>query len=129
MVTIPGPGQPDQQELVLNDVVEVPLMYAIEAIEDGKWGDHWTLGYAMTVHSSQGLTIEDQTVWVVDDYLQWSNLAYLTVSRVRYLHQLARCCFHQKRTTHHHQPLTRPQPGKTSAGSSRPTSALTLPRA
>ena len=40
MVTIPGPlldGRPDQQELVLNDVVEVPLKYAREVL-DGKWG-------------------------------------------------------------------------------------------
>ena len=57
------------------------------------WGHDWGLGYAMTVHSSQGLTIEDpQKVWIVDDRLQWSNLAYLTVSRVQYLHQLDRCC-------------------------------------
>ena len=38
MVTIPGPlldGRPDQQELVLNDVVEVPLKYAREVL-DGK---------------------------------------------------------------------------------------------
>ena len=91
LVTIPGP-LPKQEELVLNDVVEVPVQYAQEAIE-GRWGDHWTLGYAMTVHSSQGLTIEDpQKVWIVDDFLQWSNLAYLAVSRVQYLHQLARCC-------------------------------------
>ena len=25
----------------------------------GKWGSDWALGYALTVHSSQGLTIED----------------------------------------------------------------------
>jgi len=41
------------------------------------------------VHSSQGLTVEDpQKVWIIDDYLQWSNLAYLAVSRVEYMHQL-----------------------------------------
>ena len=101
MVTIPGPiwiddgyAGPDEQELVLNDVVEVSFQYAQEAIEKGgKWGDHWTLGYASTIHSSMGLTIEDPLrVWIVDDFLQWSNLAYLAVSRVQYLHQLARCC-------------------------------------
>ncbi|MEW8688327.1 MAG: hypothetical protein AB2556_21150 [Candidatus Thiodiazotropha sp.] len=51
MVTIPGPleldGRPDEQERVLNDVVEM---------RDGKWGQDWALGYAITVHSSQGLT-------------------------------------------------------------------------
>jgi hypothetical protein len=91
MVTIPGPDAAEE-ELVLNDVVEVSVVTAKEVL-DGKWGNDWALGYALTVHSSQGLTIEDpQKVWIVDDYLQWSNLAYLAVSRVRYLHQLARCC-------------------------------------
>ncbi|MEW8687340.1 MAG: hypothetical protein AB2556_16130, partial [Candidatus Thiodiazotropha sp.] len=53
MVTIPGPlldGRPNQQELVLNDVVEVPLKYAREVL-GGKWGSDWALGYALTVHS------------------------------------------------------------------------------
>ncbi|KAK3718252.1 hypothetical protein RRG08_023023 [Elysia crispata] len=63
LVTIPGPllvddGQQDQQELVLNDVVEVSVETAQEVL-DGKWGQNWALGYAMTVHSSQGLTIKD----------------------------------------------------------------------
>ena len=91
LVKIPGPDVA-KEELVLNDVVEVSVETAQEVL-DGKWGDDWALGYALTVHSSQGLTIEDpQKVWIVDDYLQWSNLAYLAVSRVRYLHQLERCC-------------------------------------
>ena len=94
MVTIPGPllldGRPDQEELVLNDVVQVGLKYARQVL-DGKWGQDWALGYALTVHSSQGLTVADpQTVWIIDDYLQWSNLAYLAVSRVEYLSQLQR---------------------------------------
>ncbi|MEW8689435.1 MAG: hypothetical protein AB2556_26725, partial [Candidatus Thiodiazotropha sp.] len=85
MVTIPGPlvldGRLDQQKLVLNDVVKVPLKYAREVL-DGKWGLDWALGYAITVHSNQGLTIADpQKVWIIDDFLQWSNLAYLAVSR------------------------------------------------
>ena len=40
MVTIPGlllDDRPDQQELVLNDVVEITLKYAREVL-DGKWG-------------------------------------------------------------------------------------------
>ncbi|MEW8687342.1 MAG: hypothetical protein AB2556_16140 [Candidatus Thiodiazotropha sp.] len=96
MVTISGPlvvdsmGRPDQQELVLKDVVKVPLQNALEVL-DGKWGQDWALGYAITVHSSQGLTIADpQKVWTIDDFLQWSNLAYLAVSRVEYMHQLER---------------------------------------
>jgi len=33
--------------------------------------------------------VEDpQKVWIIDDYLYWSNLAYLAVSRVEYMHQL-----------------------------------------
>ena len=40
-VTTPGPllldGKPDKRELVLNDVVEVPLIYAREVL-GGKWG-------------------------------------------------------------------------------------------
>ena len=91
MVTIPGPDAA-KEELVLNDVVGVSVETAQEVL-DGRWGQDWALGYAMTVHSSQGLTIEDpQKVWIVDDYLQWSNLAYLAVSRVQYLKQLSRCC-------------------------------------
>ncbi|MEW8684769.1 MAG: hypothetical protein AB2556_03080, partial [Candidatus Thiodiazotropha sp.] len=47
MVTIPGPllpdGRQDQQELVLNDVVEVPLKYAREVLSV-KWGSDWALG-------------------------------------------------------------------------------------
>ena len=93
MVTIRGPspeGRPNQQELVLNDVVEVPLKYAHEVI-GGMWGSDWALGYAITVNSSQGLTIADpQKVWIIDDYLQWSNLACLAVSRVKHLSQLER---------------------------------------
>ncbi|MEW8686686.1 MAG: hypothetical protein AB2556_12805, partial [Candidatus Thiodiazotropha sp.] len=80
MVTIPG--RPNQEELVLNDVVEVPLKYAREVL-GGKWGSDWAFGYAITVHSSQCLTIADpQKVWIIDDYLQWSNQAYLAVLRV-----------------------------------------------
>ena len=81
-----------KEELVLNDVVEVSVETAQEVL-DGTWGDDWALGYALTVHSSQGLTIKDpQKSWIVDDYIQWSNLAYLAVCRVQYLNQLAGCC-------------------------------------
>ena len=69
MVTIPGPspeGRPNQQELVLSDVV-----YAREVL-GGMWGSDWALGYAITVHSSQGFTIANpQKVWIIDEYLQW----------------------------------------------------------
>ena len=115
LVTIPGPpvhdSRPDQEELVLNDIVEVPVRYAQEVM-DGKWGLDWTLGYAMTVHSSQGLTIKDpQKVWIIDDYLQWSNLAYLAVSRVEYMHQLERvtCPLEEGSSVAEPQQLTEPQ--------------------
>ncbi|RHZ71199.1 hypothetical protein Glove_261g43 [Diversispora epigaea] len=43
----------------------------------------WDLGYAMTVHTSQGMTLEaPQRVW--------DNLIYLVVGRVEYLNQLIR---------------------------------------
>ena len=86
MVTIPGPRS-NQQELVLNEVVEMPLKYAREVL-GGKWDSDWAPGYALTVQTSQSLTIADpQKVWIIDDFLQWSNLAYLAVS-VEFLHQL-----------------------------------------
>ena len=91
LVTILGPNAA-KEELVLNDIVQVSVEIAREVLDD-KWGQDWALGYAMTVHSSQGLTIEDpRKVWIINDYIQWSNLAYLAVSRVRYLNQLAPCC-------------------------------------
>ena len=44
--------------------------------------DDLRLGYSVTVYSSQGLAIYNpQKVWTIDDYLQWSGLAYLAVSR------------------------------------------------
>jgi hypothetical protein len=50
----------------------------------------WMLGYAITIHSSQGLTISDTNIWIVDDRIEWSNLVYLAVSRVRRITQLHR---------------------------------------
>ena len=68
----------------------MPLKYAREVL-GSMWGSDWALGYAITVHSSQGLTIADpQKIWVIDDYLQWSNLGYLAVSRVELLSQRER---------------------------------------
>lgn len=85
MVAIPGTER--KEELILNDVVDV----TIEAAEAAIQTPDWRLEYALTIHSSQGLTIYDpRKVWIVDDNLQWSNLAYLAVSRVEYMHQLGR---------------------------------------
>jgi len=81
------PGTNRKEELVLNDVVDVTIEAAEQAIQT----PDWRLGYALTVHSSQGLTIHDpQKVWIIDNHLQWSNLAYLAVSRVERMHQLKR---------------------------------------
>jgi hypothetical protein len=123
-VTISGPllqnGQPDQQELILNDVVEVTVQTVQEVLE-GKWGPDWALGYAMTMHSSQGLTIRDpQKVRIIDDILQWSNLAYLVVSRVEYLHQLERVVCPQMK-------ILMRQPSSQSSSSGRPSSRNSLP--
>ena len=57
-VEIPGPltdSGTEKQILVLNDIVLVD----ISAVEDALRADKspWTLGYAATIHSSQGLTI------------------------------------------------------------------------
>ena len=80
-------GTQYREVLVLNQVVHV----TIEAAEQGIKTDNWRLGYALTVHSSQGLTLRSpQKVWSIDDYLQWSNLAYLAVSRVEHMNQLQR---------------------------------------
>jgi len=84
-VTIPVTDR--REELVLNDIIDV----SIEAAEAAIHIDDWCLGYALTVHSSQGLTIKDpQKVWIIDNYLQWSNLEYMAVSRVEYMRQLER---------------------------------------
>ena len=51
----------------------------------------WELRYAMTIHTSQGMTLKaPQRVWVIDENLAWDNLIYLAVGRVEYLSQLIR---------------------------------------
>ena len=69
----------------------------IDAAERAIRTDDWRLGYSVTVHSSQCLTIHNpQKVWIIDDYLQLSNLAYLAVSRVEYMQQLERLVYPQE---------------------------------
>ena len=46
MVAIPGTGR--KEELVLNDIVDV----TIEAAEQAVQTDDWRLGYVVTVHAS-----------------------------------------------------------------------------
>jgi len=85
------PGQNGKQILVLNGIVLVD----INAVEDAFCADKspWMLGYVTTIHSSQRLTIMDTIVWIVDNRIEWSNLVYLAVSRVRRTNQLRRIVF------------------------------------
>ena len=135
MVNIPGTspdGRPNQQECVLNDVVEVPLKYACEVLDD-KWGSNWALGLAITVHSSQGLTIAGpQKVWIIDDYLQWSNNAYEAVSKVEHFSQLEQVVFLREEGSGEtrgempgslRSPRAKPASAKSSRGNWWPTSA------
>ena len=46
------------------------------------------LGYASTIHSSQGLIITYTTMYIIDESIEWDNLIYLAVSRVRRISQL-----------------------------------------
>ncbi|CAG8718258.1 20491_t:CDS:10, partial [Cetraspora pellucida] len=42
------------------------------------------LGYAMTVHTSQEMTLEaPQWVWVIDEHLIWNNLIYLAIEEAK----------------------------------------------
>ena len=99
LVDIPGSkknGIQQQQQLVLNDIVFVN----IHAVEDALNMDNspWILGYAATIHSSQGLTITDTIVWIIDNYIEWDNLIYLAVSRVRRITQLRRVILPRSKT-------------------------------
>ena len=55
MVTIPGSTR--HEKLVLNDIVKVTIEIAEQVLKQQT--DDLHLGYALTVHSSQGLTIHD----------------------------------------------------------------------
>ena len=82
-VTIPGTDRREE----LDDTVDV----SVEAAEAAIQTDDSRLGYVLSIHSSQGLTIHDpQKVWIIDDYLQGSNLGYLAVSWVEYMRHLKR---------------------------------------
>ena len=61
MVTIPGSAR--QEKLVLNDIVNVTIEIAEQVLKQQT--DDWRLDYALTVYSSQNLTINDhQKVWI-----------------------------------------------------------------
>src|SRR5581483_12162748 len=49
----------------------------------------WKLEYAITIHTSQGMTLKAlQNVWVINENLAWNNLKYLAIGCVEYLSQL-----------------------------------------
>jgi ATP-dependent exoDNAse (exonuclease V) alpha subunit len=69
-VEIPG-GDTESvriQNLVLNDIVLVTIDVVESALSMDK--SPWTLGYAITIHSSQGLSISDTIIWIVDDRIE-----------------------------------------------------------
>ena len=80
-ITVPGTQQ--KQILVLNDIVKVHPAQMVSLPPD------WTLGYVMTIHSTQGMTVTSR-LWILDNHLSWSNLTYLAVSRVEHFYQLKR---------------------------------------
>ena len=61
-IVVPGHVK---QTLVLNFFVVVDIGVVEDALRVGK--SPWTLGYAATIHSSQGLTISDTTLWIDDN--------------------------------------------------------------
>ncbi|RHZ45886.1 hypothetical protein Glove_645g56 [Diversispora epigaea] len=89
------PGLSEKQELVKNDIVYLSLnilseTFIADILKEEKILD-WDLGYAITVYTSQGMTLETpQRVWVIDENLVWDNLIYLAAGRVEYLNQLIR---------------------------------------
>ena len=87
------PGSSEKRELVKNDIIylsldALPDEFLKDMLADKKVID-WELGYAMTIHTSQGMTLKaPQRVWVIDENLAWDNLIYLAVGRVEYVSQL-----------------------------------------
>jgi hypothetical protein len=90
---VPIPGSSKKKELVKNDIIHLPLntlpdKFLKDMLADKKVID-WELGYAMTIHTSQGMTLKaPQSVWIIDENLAWDNLIYLAVGYVEYLSQL-----------------------------------------
>ncbi|CAG8553894.1 12053_t:CDS:10, partial [Racocetra fulgida] len=81
--------------LVKNDIIHLPLNTLSDKFLQGMLGKEkaidWEFGYAMTIYTSQGMTLKaPQRVWVIDEHLVWDNLIYLAVGRVEYLSQLIR---------------------------------------
>ena len=73
-------------------------------------------------------------VWIIDDYLQWSNLVYLAVSRVVHLSQLEQVVCPPEEGSERHttsppksrrSPWAKPASAKSSRGNWWPTSVKT----
>src|SRR5271170_4022880 len=64
------PGSSEKKELVKNEIVYLPLnmlpdKFLKDVLADKKVID-WELGYAMTIHTSQGMTLKaPQRVWII----------------------------------------------------------------
>ncbi|CAG8502136.1 12372_t:CDS:10 [Cetraspora pellucida] len=91
LVQIPGPSE--KKKLVKNNIVylflNTLLAKFLKDILADKKVINWELGYAMTIHTSQGMTFKSpQHVWIIDENLAWNNLIYLAVGHVKYLNQL-----------------------------------------
>ncbi|CAG8838251.1 22586_t:CDS:2, partial [Gigaspora margarita] len=83
---VPIPGSSEKKELVKNDIVHLPLNILPNKFLQGMLGKEkaidWELGFAITIHTSQGMTLKaPQLVWVIDEHLAWDNLIYLAVGR------------------------------------------------
>lgn len=83
-VNVPGTG------ITLPNAVSYDRAWVLlEDVEQVIAHPDWRLGYCITIHSAQGLTIKDN-LWLIDQRLCWSNLIYTAVSRVQYADQLRR---------------------------------------
>uniref|UniRef100_U9UIP5 Uncharacterized protein n=1 Tax=Rhizophagus irregularis (strain DAOM 181602 / DAOM 197198 / MUCL 43194) TaxID=747089 RepID=U9UIP5_RHIID len=73
----------DRQKMDANKIVLFrSLAHPKKGITDKKVID-WELGYAMTIRTSQGMTLKaPQSVWVIDENLAWDNLIYLAVGQI-----------------------------------------------
>ncbi len=87
---VPIPGLSEKKELVKNDIIHLllntlPDKFLKDMLADKKVID-WELGYAMTIHISQGMIFKaSQRVWIINKNLAWDNLIYLAVGCVEYL--------------------------------------------
>ncbi|CAI2181899.1 908_t:CDS:2 [Funneliformis geosporum] len=90
---VPIFGSSKKKELVKNDIIHLPLntlldKFLKDMLADKKVID-WELGYAMTIYTSQGMTLKaSQSVWVIDENLVWDNLIYLAIEEAKKNRQL-----------------------------------------